>query len=145
MNRFVILILSVICFQCNVDSEDDCNINKSRPQNLIVEELEIACFPDDIAQDNFHFTTLQQYEEAFSDCDLPSVNFDQFDVLGIRSGASGCFRAYQPYVKEDGDDIQYIIRVKECGGCEPWVTRIDWVIVPKILEIQNISFIVEKL
>lgn len=148
MNKLIFLFVAFTILSltnCEPDNQDECTISKNTPGNLIEETLEIDCFPDDTAQDNFHFTTLEEYEAAFSDCTLATVDFDQFDVLGIRSGASGCFRAYQPYVKENGDDIEYIIRVKECGGCEPWVTRIDWVTVPKILEIQNISFIVEKL
>ena len=148
MKRLFLLTPLLLCLlYCNKD-DDNCNISRNTLDNLIVEELSIECFPEDENQTNFIIQSEAEFQNTFqilSTCILPVVDFDQFTLLGIRSGASGCSRAYQTYVKKEGDDFSYILRVKECGGCEPWVVQIHWVTVPKIPEIANVSFTVERL
>ena len=146
------LILSFFLFvfsACEPDSQDDCNINRNTPNNILEEELEIGfeCLAEEDERETYFIKTQEEFEMLFSDdcTTLPSVDFDEFDVLSLSSGASGCFQDYQAYVRKDGIDYDCIIRVKECGGCEPWVVRRHWLVVPNIPEVNNINFIIERL
>lgn len=131
-----LLTLGCVVTSCETDSDDLCAIKADINSGIIVESVEFTCWQGLSVGDEHLITTATDFQAASPDCNdpAPTIDFDQFSVLGLTTGASGCERYYDRSVSKDDNAQEYRYRVTiiECGGCEPWAIQTHWVKVPRI-------------
>ncbi len=79
----------------------------------------------------------QEWKSILSNCadlEIPQVDFELQDVLGITIGASGCQRFYERKYELHVEEktAQYKVIYYTCGLCEPYVMNTQWIVVDKI-------------
>ena len=148
----LITILTLVLFVANScklvpNPNDRCENQNDMNSGLIEEVLTLDCiFNED---DSFTIRNDTEYQDLLASCsdtNPPSIDFDQFSLLGYTTGASGCSRYYEREVKKNTSKEKYTfsIRIIECGGCEPYELRTHWVKVPRIPETYQVVFEVKN-
>lgn len=88
------------------------------------------------------------YEQLFKNLAInnnlarPNIDFDEYTLLGFVTSGSGCSRTFRREVTKEKSKKQYVyhITVRECGECEPFETRHNWVLVPKLPTVWEVKF-----
>lgn len=135
----LILSMTFSCHKVNL-----CGLEQDVTLGDIEELLDLNCFVG--GENEQIIRSTEELEALFANrpCEgtLPSIDFSQFTLLGQFGGATGCERFYSRRVtiNENQRKYNFLVRVSECGGCEPWEMRWHWVLVPILPEDYSVSF-----
>jgi len=75
-------------------------------------------------------------------CLITTVDFDSYTLLGYPLGASGCSQKFirDVSIDDEAKTVHYLVTVKECGSCLPWVVSPNFVLIPKIPDDYDVTF-----
>ncbi len=142
ISALAFLLILGMTFSC--DKANLCGLEQDVTLGDIEELLDLNCFVGGENQQIIRST--EALEALFTDrpCEgtVPSIDFSQYTLLGQFGGATGCERFYSRRVtiNENQRKYNFLVRVSECGGCEPWEMRWHWVLVPILPEDYSVSF-----
>ena len=150
MRKFLLVISFLFLINTGCKKSILCD-GEDKNKGIIVSAPSILCFPDS-AQDNYIIRDESTYRLMFNSsptslptCSLPTIDFNNFDLLGLPAEGSGCDIKYIRNVKrvENKQKYEYSVKVRTCGLCKMLGTSDNWILVPKIPEGWSISFEVE--
>jgi hypothetical protein len=89
-----------------------------------------------IATDSLYQEVMETFEvdDTCTSTSLPSIDFTTYSLLGYYKCGSGCETNFNRklYLDEENKKYIYDVEVESVGGCEPWVCRMNWVLVPAL-------------
>lgn len=91
------------------------------------------------------YQQLMEYKSRSSVCDdftLPSIDFEEYTLLGKYAKGGGCSINFGHYIWKDDEkkEISYRIKVIEKGACEKLGMSMNWILIPKIQEGYKVVF-----
>ncbi|MBX2874241.1 MAG: hypothetical protein KTR30_19130 [Saprospiraceae bacterium] len=134
-----IFTLTFSCHKANL-----CGLEQDVTLGDIEEVLDLSCFVGGANEQIIR--SPEELEALFANrpCEgaAPSIDFSQYSLLGQFGGATGCERFYSRKVSINENQRKYtfLVRVSECGGCEPFDMRWHWVLVPILPEDYSVTF-----
>jgi|LGOV01.1.fsa_nt_gb hypothetical protein len=148
-----ILFIITFVFSCNKsNNEDDCP-SKNEDKGLIAGSIDFGtCIyslqeKTFIVQDSTEYISLQQIinDNRISEdsCSYPSIDFNEYTLLGQFADATGCTINFNRNVVADSlsKKIDYIIIPQGCGACEMHGYSYNFILVhPKITNDYEILF-----
>ena len=144
--RFFLFLLGIFTLSaCN--KEEICSEQQDENTCMIESSLSVTCFFN-MQDDKLIIRTAAEYS-ALTDslaaidnsCTFPTVDFDSYSIVGLKTFGSGCSRTYLRSFSESGnDEYLYKVTVRECGMCEPLETTNNLVIVPKLKDGWTVKF-----
>ncbi len=135
-----ILLLGLLTISCSADDDQLtqqmlCEIEEDYNSPQIIDAYVLNC---NFQLDSTYIISNQvDWRNTLSSCfrqDIPQIDFQKHDVIGITVGASGCQRFYERIFTMDADAMtaSYLLTYFECGLCEPYVLTTQWIVVDKI-------------
>jgi hypothetical protein len=147
-NILLPLAIAVLVTSCHHQEIIDlCGVQQDINVGLIEEVLDIRC--PYVEGETYVIEDQAAYEEIVGSCteeELPAIDFDRHTLLGLTTGATGCDRYYwrSVYAQPGRQRYLYTVEITECGGCEPWVVRTHWVVVPKVPDEYDVKFLIRR-
>lgn len=152
----IIIVLGSLFISCK--KEKNCQ-NLSFNTGLIVSELDMGkCYSfmtgdkylikDSIEYNNLSLYTIDSIQTALScdeDPDKPGIDFDKYYLVGAKTEARGCIVTYGRDITYNSSAkvLDYKIDVYQCGNCTDLRYNMNWVIIDKDAEIDNLSVSIE--
>ena len=129
-------LLGLLLFGCQDEGPlaNLCSSTTDRDTGIIVESLAVSCSFQETTQ--YVVQDDSTYQAILTACGVqgPVVDFLQHTLLAYATAASGCAQYFEREVISDEAAKRYsfVVRIAECGGCEPWITQTHWVKVPRL-------------
>ena len=78
--------------------------------------------------------------------DPPTIDFDEYSLLGVFASGSGCTVDYDRvlYKQEGLVNYTYEVTINMAGNCNMYSSSMNWVLVPKILDKHSVDFCVKQ-
>ncbi len=73
-----------------------------------------------------------------------AIDFDEFSLIGTQT-SGGCSATYNRSVKKEGSEIIYNITVEYSGFCLSLVSSMNWALVPKLRNRDEVIFNVTEI
>lgn len=139
-----LMIVLLACSSCN-KNEEECNavIENS---GIIISSVDISACNDPFYSGNFVIQSNQELDSVLnlnSGCNIPEIDFSSYTLLGRYAYTNGTGSYYRK-VESDTANLryEYTITVKTCEDCSCLNENMNWVLVPRLPDDWNVTFIV---
>lgn len=138
----------LVLFLCNACTKNHPMCwGKEKNEGIISKQLEMPFYVD-ITNNNVVINDQDAYKKMFSDSlaalynvTWPEVDFTAYTLLGASVGGSCEIKVNREVVRSDNEQrYNYILKVKDCGICQKYNIRQEWVLVPKLPQGWNVNF-----
>lgn len=149
MKKIFLFLIVIALFSCK---EPFCEQSTDQSTGLVVKVLDSryqafdARQGEDLSRFGIWITTPEQYKRVFAHCcetQLDSVDFDQFNILGLTTVNQGRNSSYLRDVKRDdaAKTITYTVTEQYCKRSSPVDGKSNLVLVPKIPTTYTIAYV----
>ncbi|MBD2703484.1 hypothetical protein IC229_22760 [Spirosoma sp. BT702] len=151
--NFLLLLVVCACQEQGPNCEETTNQRTTdQTAGLVVSMLDDRYLAydtkqgEDLGRFGIKITDAQQYRRVFSYCcenRLDSVDFAQFDVLGLTTVNLGSNSTYLLDVKRDdaAKKIVYTVTERYCQKASPFDGRGNFVVVPKLPTAYQVEYV----
>ena len=156
--KHLIIISTIILALIGCKEEDNCLDYSSNSGLIIMEQNMGECYSImsedeylitcDSAYKKLPETTYDSIQETLGcggNPDRPTINFDDYYLLGAKTIAQGCLVTYDRDVQYDSitKELEYTVNVHQCGNCADRRYHMNWVLIKHDTIFQNISYKVQ--